>query len=206
MTVDVVGSTSTLVTERIEEAGLSAPPGIAGLLLAGLVSDTLVLSSPTTTPRDHRVAELLGRWAFAGGAPLEGESVASFGEQVLASGTGLSSRDPAAIVSADLKTYEAAGIEFAISQAEVTNLVQLAEHHDRLLEALIALRDSKGLDFAMLMVTDVVRRASRLILTQDVPALEGLPYPRLDDGTLRAEGVVSRKMQLLPVVLGALEG
>jgi hypothetical protein len=45
-----------------------------------------------------------------------------------------------------------------------------------------------------------------LILTQDVPALEGLPYPRLDDGTLRAEGVVSRKMQLLPVVLDALEG
>jgi inorganic pyrophosphatase/exopolyphosphatase len=58
----------------------------------------------------------------------------------------------------------------------------------------------------MLMVTDVVRRGSRLLLTNDVPALEGLPYPRREDGTLNADGVVSRKMQLLPTVLGALEG
>jgi manganese-dependent inorganic pyrophosphatase len=58
-TVDTVGSTSTLVCEHIAEAGLSAPPPLAGLLLAGLLSDTLVLTSPTTTPRDHKAAERL---------------------------------------------------------------------------------------------------------------------------------------------------
>ncbi|RPI83435.1 MAG: CBS domain-containing protein, partial [Chloroflexi bacterium] len=63
-TVDVVGSTSTLVSERIEDTGLSAPPNIAGLLLSGLLSDTLILTSPTTTERDHRAAERLARWAF----------------------------------------------------------------------------------------------------------------------------------------------
>ena len=206
MTVDVVGSTSTLVAERIEDAGLSAPPAIAGLLLAGLVSDTLVLTSPTTTPRDHRAAELLGRWAFVGGAPLEGETVRSFGDQVLSAGTGLASRDPAEIIRADLKTYESGGLEFAISQVEVTNLAQLPEHQAGLLTAMIDLRDREGLDFAMLMVTDVVRRASRLLLTNEVPALDGLPFPRHPDGGLGADGVVSRKMQLLPVVLSALEG
>jgi inorganic pyrophosphatase/exopolyphosphatase len=56
----------------------------------------------------------------------------------------------------------------------------------------------------MLMVTDVVRRVSRLLLTNEVPALAELPYRRLADGTLNADGVVSRKMQLLPVVLSAL--
>ncbi|HCR69837.1 MAG TPA: hypothetical protein DIW23_00205, partial [Anaerolineae bacterium] len=66
-TVDVVGSTSTLVTEQTAEAGLSAPPALAGALLAGLLSDTLILTSPTTTPRDHAAAEKLARWAFVGG-------------------------------------------------------------------------------------------------------------------------------------------
>ena len=93
--VDVVGSTSTLVSERIEDAGLSAPPPIAGLLLAGLLSDTLILTSPTTTERDHRAAERLGRWAFVSNGPLAGETIQSYGKQVLATrAPGLTTRDP----------------------------------------------------------------------------------------------------------------
>jgi manganese-dependent inorganic pyrophosphatase len=205
-TVDVVGSTSTLVSERIDEAGLSAPPDLSGLLLAGLLSDTLILSSPTTTDRDHQAAERLGRWAFIGGSPLSGETIHSFGEQLIHSGAGLATRDPAEIVNADLKMYEAGGFRFGIAQVEVTNFAQLADHLGTLHQALVALRDGNGLDFAMLMVTDVVRSSSRLLITDDVPALEVLPYSHLADGTLRAKGVVSRKKQLLPVVLGALEG
>ncbi len=205
-TVDVVGSTCTLVSERIDEAGLSAPPPLAGLLLAGVVSDTLLLSSPTTTPRDHRAAERLARWAFLGGSVLEGETIQSFGEQVLNSGAGLATRKPEEIVTADFKLYEAGGFQFGISQAEVTNFAQLDEYKEPLCDALVELRDSKGLDFVMLMVTDVVRGVSRLLLTQEVPRLDVLPYPRLSDGTRQADGVVSRKKQLLPVVLSALEG
>ena len=81
--VDVVGSTSTLVSERIENAGLSAPPMIAGLLLAGLLSDTLIMTSPTTTDRDGRAAERLARWAFVRNGPLAEETLQSYGEQVL---------------------------------------------------------------------------------------------------------------------------
>jgi manganese-dependent inorganic pyrophosphatase len=204
-TVDVVGSTSTLVSERINQAGLSAPPELAGLLLAGLLSDTLILTSPTTTPRDHEAADRLARWAFMSGAPLENETIESYGEQILSAGAGLSGRSAAEIVSADFKVYDAAGKRFGIGQAEVTNLAQLGENLDELKRALIELGDSRALDFVMLMVTDVVRRTSRLVLTRDVPALEVLPFPRLPDGTMDAKGVVSRKKQLLPVVLGALE-
>lgn len=205
-TVDVVGSTSTLISERINDAGLSAPPELAGLLLAGVLSDTLILTSPTTTPRDHEAAERLGRWAFVIGSPLAGETVQSYGEKVISSGTGLATREPADIVSADLKLYEEAGMHFGVAQVEVTSLVELDEYHDLLKEALIKLRDAKGLDFAVLMVTDVVRGSSRLLLTSDVPSLGGLPYPKLPDGTYRMPGVVSRKKQLLPALLSALEG
>lgn len=204
-TVDIVGSTSTLVSERIEAAGLSAPHAMAGLLLAGLLSDTLILTSPTTTERDHHAAERLGRWAFVRNGLLVGEGIDSWGHQVLSAGSGLAMRDPNEVVSSDLKLYEAAGMKFAISQVEVTDLLQLDEYRDDLIHAMDELRERRGLDFAMLMVTDVVDSNSRLLLVNAPPILSDLPYPRLPDGTRRADSVVSRKKQLLPVVLGLLE-
>ncbi|UCD97525.1 MAG: DHH family phosphoesterase [Chloroflexota bacterium] len=205
-TIDVVGSTSTLVTERIEESGLSAPPAHAGLLLAGLLADTLLLHSPTTTDRDKKAAQHLARWSFIPGSALEGETIESYGEQVIQAGSGISSREPDEVVNTDIKVYKAGGEDFAIAQAEVTDMVLLKDHLPALKQALCDLRDKRGLDFAMLMVTDVVGGSSRLILTDDLPILGELPYPKQFDGTLYAEGVVSRKKQLLPVVLGLLEG
>ncbi len=205
-TVDIVGSTSTLVTERIEDAGLSAPPAVAGVLLAGMLSDTLILTSPTTTPRDRRAAERLARWAFVKNGPLPGETIQSYGQQVLRSGAGLETRDPVEIVSGDLKVYEAGGMNFAAAQVEVTNLLQLDDHLQPLAKALEDLRQQRKLDFALLMVTDVVKNSSRLVLVNEPPILADLPYPKQPDGTRLADGVVSRKKQLLPVILGLLEG
>lgn len=204
-TVDIVGSTSTLVSERIEDAGLSAPPQLAGLLLGGLLSDTLILTSPTTTDRDHRAAERLARWAFVRGGKLAGETIQSFGEQVLRAGAGLETRAPQEIVTSDLKIYEAGEYHFAIAQVEVTDLIQLKDHLENLRQALENLRIQRGLDFAMLMVTDVVDNVSRLITVNPPPVLYDLPYLRQPDGTYLATGVVSRKKQLLPTVLSLLE-
>ncbi len=204
-TVDVVGSTSTLVSELIEDAGLSAPPELAGLMLAGLLSDTLVMTSPTTTKRDHQAAERLGRWALVYGGPLEGETIQSFGEKVLVAGAGLSSRDPKDVVSTDLKQYEAASTRFAIAQAEVSDLYELNEYLEPLRDALQELRERRSLDFAMLMVTDVVQGDSRLLMVDAPAVLEELPYRPLSDGTRLATGVVSRKKQLLPMVFSLLE-
>jgi manganese-dependent inorganic pyrophosphatase len=205
-TVDVVGSTSTLVSEATEEAGLSAPPGLAGMMLAGLLSDTLILSSPTTTVRDREAAERLARWAFVAGSPLHDETIRSYGEKVLSASAGLSSRPPEEIVSGDMKEYVAGGYKFVISQVEVSDINEIHDHLNALRGALCELRDNRGLDFAMLMITDVVNGSSRLIMTDRAPSeIEDLPYPPLQDGTLDAPGVVSRKKQLLPVVLGLLE-
>lgn len=204
-TVDIVGSTSTLVSERIEDAGLSAPPQLAGLMLAGLLSDTLILTSPTTTDRDHAAAERLSRWAFVGGSVLADETIRSYGEKVLAAGAGLGTRAPREVVSSDMKIYRSGDFQFAVAQAEVSDLYEVSERLAPLTKALEDLREQKGLDFAMLMVTDVVRGASRLLVANPLPVLEDLPYPPQTDGTRLAEGVVSRKKQLLPVVLGLLE-
>jgi manganese-dependent inorganic pyrophosphatase len=205
-TVDIVGSTSTLVCEQTAEAGLSMPPALAGALLAGLLADTLILTSPTTTPRDKQAADRLARWAFVGGSPLKGETIESYGKAVLSAGAGLSNRKPEEVVSNDIKLYEAGGFKLAIAQVEVTDLVQLSEHLAPLAKALDDLRDRRGLDFVMLLVTDIVRGSSRLIVSSHAPpVLDDLPYPPLPDGTRQASGVVSRKKQLLPVVLGLLE-
>jgi manganese-dependent inorganic pyrophosphatase len=204
-TVDIVGSTSTLISERIEDAGLSAPPAIAAMLLAGLLSDTLILTSPTTTPRDHIAGERLGRWTFKPPSPLAGESIATYGKAIIQAGAGLESREAMDIVTSDLKLYQAGGFNFAIAQAEVTNQAQLTDNYERVKNALNMLREQRGLDFAMLMVTDVVRNSSRLVLDNTPPVLDDLPYPLLQDGSLQADDVVSRKKQLLPVVLGLLE-
>ncbi|MFP3854941.1 MAG: DHHA2 domain-containing protein [Anaerolineales bacterium] len=203
--VEPVGSTSTLVAEHILESGMSAPPALAGMLLAGLLSDTLVLSSPTTTERDERASETLGRWAFVGGAPLAGESVESFGRQLLQAGAGLSTRDPDAVITGDLKIYDESGMKFGIAQVEVTDLMELSDHLEELRKALDRLKSQRGLDFTMLMVTDVVGGSSRILMQSAPPALDELPYVHASDGTLEARGVVSRKKQLLPVILALLE-
>ncbi|RPJ38054.1 MAG: inorganic diphosphatase, partial [Chloroflexi bacterium] len=172
----------------------------------GLVSDTLILTSPTTTDRDRQAAERLARWAFVGGSVLVNETIQSYGEKVLSASAGLGTREPRDIVSSDMKIYNAGRYQFAIAQAEVSDLYEVSDRLDALTVALAALRDSKGLDFAMLMVTDVVQGSSRLLLTDSSPAiLDELPYPPMQDGTRLAEGVVSRKKQLLPGVLSLLE-
>ena len=204
-TTEVVGSTSTIISERISEAGLSAPPEIAGMLLAGIFSDTLFFTSPTTTDRDKRAADRLGRWAFVGKSPLKGESVETFGDAVLKAGAGISTRDPDEIVTTDTKTYTSGDLEFGIAQAEVTDLMQVDKHLDELKDALERLRKSRGLDFTILMVTDVVQGSSRLIIINPPSTFDDLPYPSNPDGTRNAQGVVSRKKQLLPVILSLLE-
>jgi len=204
-TVVPVGSTSTLVTERIAEAGLSAPPEIAGVLLAGIISDTLNLISPTTTERDKNAVKRLSRWAFTGDSPLSKETLASYAEKILTSGSGLSARPPREIITSDVKTYEAGEYKFSISQVEVSDLYELGEHIEALRNALEEFRESKGNHFAVLMVTDVVRGSSRILMVNPPAILEDLPFNPAPDGTLLAEGMVSRKKQLVPIILSQLE-
>lgn len=204
--VEPVGSTSTLVTEKIVDAGLAPLPEIAGLLIAGIVSDTLNLISPTTTSRDHEAVKRLTRWAFNAKSILKDETFQSYAEKVLGAGSGLSSQPSSEIIKRDVKTYKSGGYKFAISQAEVSDLYELNKHKDELQTALSDFRESKSFDFAVLMVTDVVRGSSRIMIENQPAILEDLPFIKNSDGTLIAKDMVSRKKQLVPAILSLLEG
>jgi manganese-dependent inorganic pyrophosphatase len=163
-------------------------------------------TSPTTTDRDREASERLARWAFVGGGPLDGENLESYGEKVLNVGTGLATRDPKDVVQGDLKIYDTSKGRFGVAQVEVTDLVRISDQINPLNDALDQLREQRALDFTVLMVTDIVGGSSRLLLSGDISFVDELPYRRLQDGSFSAEDVVSRKKQLLPVLLALLEG
>lgn len=206
--IEPVGSCSTLVAERAVEQGITFPEGIAGLLLCGILSDTLTFRSPTATQRDRSIAlklAVLAKLASAGSSDeIVLHSIAEFGQQLLASGAGLGMRPVEEIVNTDIKYYETNGAKVGIAQVEVANLSELAPRLEALHEALEELTKSQKLTLALLMVTDVVLGNSRLVVVGQARVIATLPYARLPDDTLDAPGIMSRKKQLLPTVLAAL--
>jgi manganese-dependent inorganic pyrophosphatase len=202
--VDPVGSSSTLVAERAMRSELAVPRSIAGALLSGLLSDTLVLKSPTTTARDRVAAVQLSTWAFPDQADPY-KAMLDYGWQLLQVGAGLESRTTESIVSGDYKEYDAAGLHFGVAQVEVTDMLEIESRLDELRTALCNLEKNRHLHFCALMVTDIVGGTSRLLMCSDSHYLDGLPYARRADGTFEMPGIVSRKKQLLPAILSALQ-
>jgi manganese-dependent inorganic pyrophosphatase len=202
--VDPVGSSSTLVTERAMRSGLSVPRPIAGALLSGLLSDTLVLKSPTTTARDRVAAVQLATWAFPDQSDPY-KAMLDYGWQLLQAGAGLASRSTESIVTGDYKEYDGAGLRFGVAQVEVTDMLEIESRLDELRAALCQMEKNRELSFAALMVTDIVGGTSRLLTCAESHHLDGLPYARRPDGTFEMPGIVSRKKQLIPVILSALQ-
>lgn len=206
--VDPVGSCSTLVAERGIDSQGTIPEKIAGLLLCGVLSDTLVFRSPTTTPRDQATAKQLASMAGLC-APNASDAdcmsaISALGQKLLTAGAGLGSQTAEELITNDLKFFEANGASVAIAQVEVANLSELTAHLSEIRDELNRLLEAKSLALAMLMVTDVVRGNSILVPVGLSRVITALPYARLSDETLDAPGVVSRKKQLLPAVLEAL--
>jgi manganese-dependent inorganic pyrophosphatase len=203
--IQPVGSTSTLVAERTRADGVALPPGVAGVLLCGILSDTLVFRSPTTTARDRAVARWLGE---AAGLYTENispdEAIAALGEALLGAGAELGGRSADDIVRADLKLYEVGRLRVGVAQTEVTGFAALDARHTDLGIALERLRETDHLALALLVVTDVLRGDSRILAAGEPRLIAALPYRHRDDNTLDAPGVVSRKKQILPALLAAL--
>lgn len=201
--VDPVGSSSTLVTERTMRSGLAVPKPIAGALLSGLLSDTLLLKSPTTTNRDRVAAIQLATWAF----PDESDpykAMMDYGWKLLKAGTGLESSPAESIISGDYKEYDTAGLKFGVAQVEVTDMHEIESRLDELRSSLAEKESERRLNFAALMITDIVETRSYLVTGGDSHYLDALPFSRLDNGTYDLPGIVSRKKQLIPAILSVL--
>jgi len=192
-----VGSTSTIVALCYRQAGVSIPRGIAGLLMAGLISDTLNLTSPTATPVD---AEILGHLAARAGV-----DPSKLAEEIFSVGSPLLTMSPAQVVTADCKEYDERGARFSVSQIEEMSFDRFGDREASIREALEEHRRARGLMFAALLVTDVNTQNSLLLACGAPEFLERIDYPQRSPGVWDLPGVVSRKKQLLPHLLGCLE-
>ena len=191
-----VGSTCSLVATLFRQAGLEPAKKIAGLMLAGLLSDTVLLKSPTTTKTDRELVDWL-----SGLADLD---PADFGRRMFLSGSALGEyASPQALLLSDFKQYEAGRHTFGIGQVEVVSFGEFHDRLDELTRGLAELCQERQLDFAGLLVSDIVEQTSQLLVQGQVTLIDAIGYPRLDTNLFELKGVLSRKKQLVPHLLRA---
>ena len=195
-TADVVGSTCTLVARMYRAAGERPTREIAGVLIAGIVSDTLLFQSPTTTETDRRMCGWLEK--------ICGETASSIFEGLSSVASPLASMSAEAAIASDSKTYSESGMRFALAQIEESNLAVFHRQIRELSNAMDARVKSEGLDFMALMVTDPVQGYSELLFSGADSVRRALPYRLGENGTWLLPGVLSRKKQLLPEILAAI--
>lgn len=191
-----VGSSSTIVARRFREKGLEPEASVALCLCAGLVSDTLNLTSPTTTDVDRQMLQWL--------SGLAGVKPDQFAEDYFASGSLLLHADAKAIVGTDRKEFTEDHVLLSLSQVEETSLNGLDERREELFGELERLRLEKGYDLCAILVTDIQRHDSVLLAMGDEGLLEKLPFDRKGAHEFSAPKVVSRKKQLFPAVCEAI--
>jgi Inorganic pyrophosphatase/exopolyphosphatase len=196
--VDPVGSTSTLVAERCRDRALNPPRGIAGMLLSGILSDTLVFRSPTAGARDRAAAAWL--------AHICGVEIGRFGEELLHASPGLGARTVVEILDGDRKTYDMSGLAISIGQVEVTGMQELPQRAEELVAEMALRQAREGLAMICLMVTDVVTGRSRMLCQGNNRLLAALPFARLSDVEFDLGDIVSRKKQLVPTLYTVAEG
>lgn len=185
-----VGSTSTIVADCFLRNGVALPSPIAGLLLAGVISDTLNLTSPTTTPHD---AEVLGQLEERSGVNAK-----AFTEKLFASGSVLTLKSAPQAITTDCKEYEEGGVRFSVAQIEETGFAPFAQRKEELRAALRAYAQDHRYGFSALLITDVATQGS-LLLVEGAPRFTAMiDYPEREPGIFELMGVVSRKKQVLP--------
>ena len=192
-----VGSTSTIVADCFFREAVELPKAIAGLLLAGLVADTLNLTSPTTTGRDAQVLAKL--------EALAGVNAREFTERLFASGSLLTLKPAPQAVTTDCKEYREGDATFSVAQIEEIGFDQFAMRKDELLVALTEYQREHNYLFSALMVTDVTRQCSLLLVAGAKKFVERIDYPKAEPGIFELREVVSRKKQLLPYLTHCLQ-
>lgn len=190
-----LGSTCTIVYQQYIRNNRTPDPVTAKVLLTGLISDTLILKSPTTTGKDAVAAHVL--------ASICGINLEQYGLEMFSLIEGLKKSDPESAISSDFKIYSENGIKFGIGQCEVTQLNDLDDYALQYAEGLDSVKTRNGLDWAVLMITDVIHEHSALICTKH-KANKYLPYKAIGDNLYDMPGVMSRKKQLLPEIIHAV--
>jgi manganese-dependent inorganic pyrophosphatase len=195
--MEPVGSTCTLVARMFRQAGIDPTPGIALCMASGMISDTLYLRSPTTTDTDRELLQWLQTFCSV--------DLADFANDFFGVGSALQSCTPEQVVREDCKEFEENGCRFSISQIEEIGSDLFWERKDDLAKALQDLANERRLEFSALLVTDISSNGSLLLISREPDGWEDINFPELEENLYRLDSVVSRKKQLLPLIISLLE-
>ncbi len=185
-----VGSTSTIVSELFREKGIKIKRETAGLLLGGVLSDTVMLRSPTTTERDREIVPWLEE--------KSGLNHLAFGREIFTATSSLKKMGVEAVVKSDYKTYDAKGKKFGIGQVETVGFDEFYEVKEDLKGELLKVKNERGLRLSTLLITDIVYGNSLLLVVGEKEVIYNLDYPKLEEDIYELKNVLSRKKQLAP--------
>ncbi len=193
-----VGCTATILYKLYRQNNVDIDTPIAGLMLSAIVSDTLLFKSPTCTDQDKKVAEEL--------AQLAGVDINTYGKEMLKAGTDISDFTPCQVINMDAKVFDDKNTRFEISQVNAVDLDSVLNRQDELEEAINKEIEAKSLDLYIFAITDILNANSKVIvLGNKANIVEKAFGVKLENHTAMLNNIVSRKKQILPNILNALD-
>lgn len=191
MRVEPVGSASSIVYRAYKENNIEVPKAIAGLLLSGLISDTLLLKSPTTHDSDPQVAKEL--------AEIAGVNLEEYGLELLKAGTNLASKSAEELIDIDAKTFELNGSKVRVAQVNTVDIAEVLERQADIEAAMKASQAANGYSDFVLMITDILNSNSEILaLGSHMDKVEAAFNFKLENNHAFLAGAVSRKKQVVP--------
>lgn len=193
-----VGSVNTIIYTLYKENNIEIPSDIAGLMLSGIISDTLLLASPTTTELDRTVAKDLANIAEV--------DLYKYGKELLKSGVSNDGLTINEIVYKDFKSYVTGEVKFGIGQVFTTDFKEYSDRLNEYVDELNHIADNNEYKVACLFVTDILENNSYLLFNDGAKEYLNDAYELSDikEGE-KLMGVISRKKQMVPPIMGVLE-
>ena len=186
-----VGATCTIVATMFQERGIMPNRSLAGLLAAGIVSDTIFFKSPTATPRDRLMAERM--------AAIAGESLDELGRDIFTP-SAAQDTDARKMLLSDFKHFQIEGHKLGIGQINCIDSAELSKRRDEFLAVMEQVKQERGFDILLLMLTDVLREGTVLLSVGDLDTVEEAFNVKIKDNTVFLPGVLSRKKQIVPAL------
>ncbi|GMO63083.1 MAG: putative manganese-dependent inorganic diphosphatase [Treponemataceae bacterium] len=192
-----VGATCTIITSLYKQNRIPIPKEIASILLAGILADTLILKSATTTDEDRDTAEYLSN--------ITNLDIPELGHDIIAAANKLQERTAAEVINQDLKEYNEKGAVFTVSQIEIDDTAEILLRKNEFIAALENEREQRDALFSAIMITNVTRLTSILLVSGKPEFVQSIEFPRQDDGVYFISDIVSRKKQLVPLLSEQVE-
>ncbi len=189
-----VGCTETILYKLYRLNNVEIDPKLAGLMVSAIISDTLLLKSPTCTEDDVKVAKELAKIA---GIDLEG-----YGMEMLKAGTDLSDFTAEELIEIDSKKIESNGVNIQVAQVNTASIEEVMKDQEELENAMNKFIEENNIDIFMLLVTDIINSDSEaIVLGNRVDIAEKAFDRKVNNNRIFLEGVVSRKKQVFPVLM-----